>query len=90
MHEHIHDAFAYAVVVLAAMLLAIAWPRRLGPGADQVEAVAGEPFGVGRITFDVPQEMLPEPLGIEGIGLSEKHGRVLLSGHRQSRLRQAA
>ena len=23
------------------------------------------------------QEMLPEPLGIEGIGLSEKHGRVL-------------
>ena len=31
---------------------------------------------MGRITFELPQEMLPEPLGIEGIGLSEKNGRV--------------
>ena len=50
----------------------------------------GQPFGVGRITFELPQEMLPEPLGIEGIGLSEKHGRVLYPAARQSGLRQAA
>jgi hypothetical protein len=41
-----------------------------------VEAVAGEPFGVGRIRFDLSQDQLPEPLGIEGVGLSEKHGRA--------------
>ena len=45
-------------------------------GPIQAEAVAGQPFGVGRITLDVPPEMLPEPLGIEGIGLTEKNGRV--------------
>ena len=31
---------------------------------------------MGRITFDVPDEMLPEPLGAEGIGLSEQNGRI--------------
>ena len=47
------------------------------PRPLEIEAVAGQPFGVGRITFELPQDMLPEPLGIEGIGLGEKHGRVL-------------
>ena len=42
-----------------------------------VEAVAGEPFGVGRITFQMPPEMLPGPLGVEGVGISEKNDRVL-------------
>ena len=42
----------------------------------QVEAIAGQPFGVGRITFDLPDDMLPEPLGAEGIGLSERNGRI--------------
>ncbi len=45
----------------------------------EAEAVVdpAQPFGVGRITFELPAEMLPEPLGLEGIGLSEKDGRVL-------------
>ena len=55
--------------------LSAASRRRLRP--FEVEAFAGQPFGVGRITFELPQNMLPEPLGIEGIGLGEKHGRVL-------------
>ena len=46
-------------------------------GRLEVEAVAGQLFGVGRITFELPQEMLPEPLGIEGVGLAEKHSRAL-------------
>ena len=50
---------------------------RHAPRPLEIEAVAGEPFGVGRITFELPQDKLPEPLGIEGIGLGEKHGRVL-------------
>ena len=49
----------------------------MAQGRIEAEAVAGEPLGVGRITFELPQEMLPEPLGVEGIGLAEKHSRVL-------------
>jgi hypothetical protein len=42
-----------------------------------VEAYAGQPFGVGRITIDLSQDMLPDPLGAEGIGLTEQNGRAL-------------
>src|SRR6516162_5091382 len=42
----------------------------------EVQAVVGEPFGVGAVTLTLPPEMLPEPLGIEGVCLSEKSGRV--------------
>jgi hypothetical protein len=41
-----------------------------------VEAIAGEPFGVGRLVIDIPDHLLPQPLGAEGLGLSEKNGRV--------------
>lgn len=43
----------------------------------QVEAYAGEPFGVARLTLDMPDELLPEPLGAEGLRLEEKDGRVM-------------
>lgn len=46
-------------------------------GRIEVEAVTGQPFGVGRITFELPPNMIPNPLGIEGVGLSEKQGRAL-------------
>jgi hypothetical protein len=45
-------------------------------GPIEVQAVAGEPFGVGAVTLNLPPDMLPEPLGVEGLGLSEKSGRV--------------
>jgi hypothetical protein len=47
--------------------------------AQQVEfeAVAGNPFGVGRIVIDLPESMLPQPLGVEGLALTERDGRVL-------------
>lgn len=51
--------------------------RTVAQGRMEIEAIAGQPFGVGRITFELPPEMLPSPLGIEGIGLAEKRGRVL-------------
>ena len=47
-----------------------------------VEAIAGEPFGVGRISFDVSQDMLPEPLGVEGIGSDREARPRALSGNR--------
>ena len=43
----------------------------------EAEAFAGKPFGVGRVTLDLPEEMLPQPLGIEGLVLTENAGRVL-------------
>jgi hypothetical protein len=43
----------------------------------EAEAIAGKPFGVGRVTLDLPEEMLPEPLGAEGLVLTEPNGRVL-------------
>ena len=42
-----------------------------------VEAISGEPFGVGRVSIDMADEALPEALGADGLGLREKDGRVL-------------
>jgi hypothetical protein len=48
------------------------------PGQQvEFEAVAGKPFGVGRIAVNLPESMLPQPLGAEGLALSERDGRVL-------------
>jgi hypothetical protein len=46
-------------------------------GRYEAEAFVGQPFGVGRITFELPPNMLPTPLGIDGVGLSESRGRAL-------------
>ena len=60
------------------MLWAGAWA---GPVMAQVsvkaEAVSGRPFGVGRLSVSLPREMLPEPLGAEGLRLDETNGRAL-------------
>lgn len=45
-------------------------------GQYQVEAVAGRPFGVGRIKVDLPAALYPQGLGAAGIQLSERNGRV--------------
>ncbi len=65
-------------LLLASLLSAVAWTSPLSAQiAFEVEAVAGQPFGVGRITFLSSPEMMPQPLGVDGIGLTEKDGRVL-------------
>ncbi len=65
----------------------------LGPASAprpmETQAFAGEPFGVGSITLNLPAEMLPEPLGLEGIGLSEKTGRVFYPAMRTPALANA-
>ena len=48
----------------------------IAQGPMEVQAVVCEPFGVGSIALNLPAEMLPEPLGLEGVGLGEKTGRV--------------
>jgi hypothetical protein len=59
--------------------LAVCLIGTLPASAQQIraEAVLGEPFGVGRVEVEVPRGDLPEPLGINGLGLTEKDGRVL-------------
>lgn len=49
----------------------------LGNHAEaQVEAYVGQPFGVGRIVLRIPEGELPEPLGAEGIELTDAEGRT--------------
>lgn len=43
----------------------------------RVDAVLGEPFGVGRIDVAMPESAEPEALGRAGLGLTEANGRVL-------------
>ncbi len=50
------------------------------------EAFVGEPFGVGRLEIDLPETLLPEPLGAEGLGLEEQGGRVLYPAIEAQRL----
>jgi len=66
-------------VLLAAPLVwgSLSNVHALGQVRMTVQAIPGEPFGVGRITAVVPKEALPDPLGAEGLGLTEKNGRVL-------------
>jgi hypothetical protein len=44
---------------------------------SSADAVCGRPLGVGRLTVNLPREMLPEPLGAEGLRLDETKGRAL-------------
>ena len=43
----------------------------------EFEAFAGKPYGVGRIVVDLPENMLPQPLGADGLAMTERDGRVL-------------
>jgi hypothetical protein len=67
----------FRALSLATVLLpAVASGPLPAQAAIESEAVIGEPFGVGRITLDVYEDTLPDPLGIAGIRLSEKNGRI--------------
>jgi hypothetical protein len=66
-----------ASIFLTSIILYLAVNSAQAQTVTSVEAIAGEPFGVGRLTVVIPKDMLPEPLGADGLGLSEKNGRVL-------------
>ena len=67
-------AIRYAALTIAGLLSCTGFAQAQGP--MEIQAIAGEPFGVGSIALTLAPEMLPEPLGMEGVGLSEKNGRV--------------
>ncbi|MEN6407231.1 MAG: hypothetical protein ABFC77_12265 [Thermoguttaceae bacterium] len=69
---------ATAVLFLAALVSALGWTSPLAAQRwIEAEAVVGEPFGVGRVVFELPKDLLPEPLEMDGVGLSEANDRVL-------------
>ncbi|MHB8898593.1 MAG: hypothetical protein ACYC6Y_07585, partial [Thermoguttaceae bacterium] len=49
---------------------------RTGAAQYRVEAIAGEPLGVGRIEVRLPENEYSPALGVEGLALSERNGRV--------------
>jgi len=65
---------------LGVCLLALGLASGAGPAEAQVrlraEAFSGEPFGVGKLEIELPETLLPVPLGADGIGLEEEAGRV--------------
>lgn len=66
-------------MTLAAVALVLSGGDRLARGQLAGEALLGEPgqFGVGRIKIELPQPLQPEVLGLGGIKVLEKDGRVL-------------
>ena len=67
-------ALKQIAVLLAALLLA-ASPARAQLRV-RVEAYTGQPFGIGRLEIQMPRNELPEPLGVDGLAISERDGRV--------------
>ncbi|MFH1920639.1 MAG: hypothetical protein ABIP48_12220 [Planctomycetota bacterium] len=65
---------ALLIALLIAAQMAMPAPSL---GQVRAEAIPGEPFGVGRVEVVLPERMLPEALGIAGLGLAEANGRVL-------------
>jgi len=71
-------------------LIALFWTAAANAqGPVEALAIVGEPFGVGSVALGLPAEMLPEPLGLEGVGVSEKSGRVFYPAMRAPALANA-
>jgi hypothetical protein len=75
MHKTPHQTIVSSLVVF--LLTGACCDSTFAQGRVEGEAFVGQPFGVGRIVVDLSPDMLPQPLGVEGIGLGEAHGRVL-------------
>ncbi len=73
------------------VLMLSAWAAQGEPARAQIlaDAIGGEPFGVGRVELRLPPDMLPEEMGLSGIGLTEKDGRVLYPAVEKRLLRTA-
>jgi hypothetical protein len=72
-------------------LTLLAWAVVGTPARAQIraDAIGGEPFGVGRVELRLPPDMLPEEMGLAGIALTEKDGRVLYPAIEKRLLRTA-
>jgi len=76
MRRSIQNTRVFAAIALAIVGLWTASASAASPPI-RAEAVAGKPLGVGRVEVTLPQGQIPEPLGLAGLGVTEKDGRVL-------------
>ena len=60
---------------------------RLRPPEPEIEAIAGEPYGVGRWTVPLPAGVNPALLGNSGFTLTEKNGRAMFQAFQAEPLR---
>ena len=85
-------------LLMALATIASAWPanaqilrQRLRPPQEpETEAYAGEPYGVGRWTVQLPQGVNPAILGNSGFTLTDKSGRTVFQAFQAEPLRTAA
>jgi len=77
--------------ILASLtLIVLVWiSTAVAQGPMEVQAIVGEPFGVGSMAINLPPEILPEPLGLDGVGVSERSGRVFYPAMRLPALANA-
>lgn len=66
-----------AAVLTPILLLVTPAMSAQAAGIVQVEAAVGETCGVGRVVVNLPREMLPQPLGAEGLKIYDAENRVL-------------
>ena len=75
------------IVILASLTsILLACSAASAQGLLEAQAFVGEPFGVASVTLNLPAELLPQPLGLEGVGVSEKSGRVFYPAMRSPAL----
>ena len=60
---------------------------RMRPQEPEIEAIAGEPYGVGRWTVSLPAGVNPGLLGNSGFTLTEKNGRAMFQAFQSEPLR---
>ncbi len=73
----IHRLHRLIAPFAALTLVALAAVPTFAQVRIRAEGFTGGRFGVGRITIDLPRQEVPEVLGLDGIGLSERRGRLL-------------
>ena len=66
----------FVPALLAVLWWAVAADVCQGQPAARAQAFVGEPFGVGRVDLDLPPPLRPETLGLAGLGVSDREGRV--------------
>ena len=71
------QALLCIVLPFAALITSLCAAHAYAQQMMEAEAFAGRPYGVGRIVIDLPDDMLPQPLGAEGLALTESEGRIL-------------
>ncbi len=76
-YRMLHSRLIHAYLLLAATAIVLLTDPQSVHAQITGQAIVGHPFGVGHLQVRLDKRQRPQPLGWEGLGLSEKNGRVL-------------